>query len=156
MMRILAMLLLLGSVAAQAVIETYEFSSPELEERYQQLSAELRCPTCQNQTIADSNSLISQDLRKLLYEQLEAGKSDDEILAYLVERYGEFVRYRPDYDGATRILWLAPVGLLLLGVLIVFFVMRGRRPEAAGEENVLDTAQQERLDELLKQAEQDK
>ena len=95
--------------SAQAVIETYDFSDPLLEERYQELSAELRCPKCQNQNIADSNAPIAKDLRKILYQQLEDGASDREILDYMVARYGEFVRYRPRFSGDTAILWLAPV-----------------------------------------------
>ena len=87
-----------GARQCMAVIETYEFSDPELEQRYQQLSQELRCPKCQNQNIADSNAPISQDLRKLLYQQLEAGADDEEILEYMVARYGEFVRYRPRFE----------------------------------------------------------
>jgi len=112
--------------SAHAVIETYEFSSPALQERYQSLSAELRCPKCQNQNIADSNAPIAQDLRKLLYEQLEKGSSDQEILDYMVARYGEFVRYRPSFDSATAALWLAPVVLLLGGFGLLILTVRRR------------------------------
>ena len=98
-----------------AVIETYEFSSPDLELRYHQLSQELRCPKCQNQNIADSNAPIARDLRVVLYEQLEQGATDDEILAFMVARYGEFVRYRPGVDRNTVLLWAAPGLLLMLG-----------------------------------------
>ena len=104
----LALWVLLLALPAAAVIETYEFSEPELEKRYRELSQELRCPKCQNQNIADSNAPISQDLRRLLHQQLEAGASDGEILEYMVARYGEFVRYRPAFNAATAILWLAP------------------------------------------------
>lgn len=157
MMRYLVCLLMLVVTAhATAVIETYQFSDPALEERYQLLSAELRCPKCQNQNIADSNAPISQDLRKLLYEQLEAGASDEEILDYMVARYGEFVRYRPRFDGATAILWLAPVLLLLLGAVIVVVTLRGRKAGAGVAAVELDSAEQQRLEELMKRAEQDK
>ena len=81
---LLGLALLALSLPAAAVIETYEFSDPALEERYQLLSAELRCPKCQNQNIADSNAPISKDLRKLLHQQLEEGASDEEILDYMV------------------------------------------------------------------------
>ena len=108
----LAVLSLFLSPGALAVIETYEFSDPALEERYQVLSAELRCPKCQNQNIADSNAPIAQDLRKTLHRQLEQGASDQEILEYMVARYGEFVRYRPRFGGATTFLWLFPALLL--------------------------------------------
>ena len=104
-------------LAGWAVIETYDFSSPDLEVRYHSLSQELRCPKCQNQNIADSNAPIARDLRVVLYEQLEAGASDDEILAFMVARYGEFVRYRPGVDRNTLLLWTSPVLLLLAGAV---------------------------------------
>jgi len=144
--------MLLGILALPvvAVIETYEFSDPALETRYHSLSQELRCPKCQNQNIADSNAPIAQDLRRLLYEQLEAGASDEEILDYMVARYGEFVRYRPGFDRATAILWLAPAILLLLAVITVVLVLRNREPAA---EHSLSDADKERLDKLLQSGE---
>ncbi len=138
MMRYLVCLLMLVVTAhATAVIETYQFSDPALEERYQLLSAELRCPKCQNQNIADSNAPISQDLRRILHEQLEAGASDQEILDYMVARYGEFVRYRPEFSSATAALWLAPLILLALAAVVVALLMRGRgaRDEALNAED---------------------
>ena len=124
-MLLLCWLALFTACPAGAVIETYEFSDPSLERRYHRLSQELRCPKCQNQNIADSNAPISKDLRQLLYTQLEAGASDDEILADMVARYGEFVRYRPDTRGATLWLWLAP-GLMLLGGTCVLILLLRR------------------------------
>ena len=133
------------ALPTQAVIETYEFSSPELERRYHQLSQELRCPKCQNQNIADSNAPISQDLRQLLYTRLEGGASNDEILADMVARYGEFVRYRPAARGAALWLWLAPVLLLVFGAgLLLVLLRRGREPAEAVSSDDL-----ERLDALL-------
>ena len=117
-------------IAAGAVIETYEFSSPELERRYRQLSRELRCPQCQNQNIADSNAPVSKDLRRLLHRQLEAGSTDDEILADMVARYGEFVRYRPARSGPTLWLWIAPVALLVAGALLPLLLFRRGRARA--------------------------
>jgi len=108
---------LLMACSALAVIETYEFSNPDLEARYQRLSQELRCPKCQNQNIADSNAPIAKDLRALLHTQLETGASDEEILDFMVARYGEFVRYRPAVDSKTAVLWYAPVVLTLLGFI---------------------------------------
>ena len=137
------------SMAAHAVIETYEFSAPELEQRYQALSAELRCPKCQNQNIADSNAPIAQDLRRILYEQLEAGATDAEILDYMVARYGEFVRYRPAFSTATAVLWLAPLILLLLAAAVAAWVMRrGGKP---GDDQLNDD-DRAALDELLDEA----
>jgi cytochrome c-type biogenesis protein CcmH len=131
---LLATILLLSAMTASAVIETYDFSDPTLEARYRQLSEELRCPKCQNQNIADSNAPISRDLRNLLHKQLEAGASDDEILDFMVARYGEFVRYRPAVDQNTALLWYAPGLLIVAGLAGLFIHLRGRnqRPPPAG------------------------
>ena len=144
--RQLALLCLVLAWPAFAVIETYEFSDPALEKRYHALSQELRCPKCQNQNIADSNAPIAQDLRRLLYQQLESGASDQEILDYMVARYGEFVRYRPAFDRATAVLWFAPAILLLLAAVTVFMVLRRRGGEPAA---ALDADEQKRLQALL-------
>ena len=155
-MKALLAILALGllSLNTYAVIETYEFSDQALEERYHDLSAELRCPKCQNQNIADSNAPISQDLRKLLYEQLEAGASDAEIRDHMVARYGEFVRYRPSFSGATAALWFAPAILLLLAVVVVVMTLRSRRSGAAAPSE-LAAEDQARLDALVRKAEQE-
>mgnify|MGYP003471523760 FL=1 len=150
---LLSVFLLLAS-HAQALIETYDFSSPELEARYQQLSEELRCPKCQNQNIADSNAPIAQDLRKLLHQQLEAGASDAEILDFMVARYGEFVRYRPSFGGTTLWLWLAPVLLLIAGIGVVAAALRSRSA-ANRESTALSAEEQARLQQMLDKAEQD-
>lgn len=140
--------LLSASLGAQAVIETYAFSSPDLEARYHLLSQELRCPKCQNQNIADSNAPIARDLRVVLFEQLEAGATDDEILAFMVARYGEFVRYRPGIDRQTLLLWAAPALLLSVGTagLIGHFRQRRvRRPE------VLTDVERDQVEQLLRE-----
>jgi cytochrome c-type biogenesis protein CcmH len=147
--------LVLVAGQALAVIETYDFTNPELELRYRQLSAELRCPKCQNQNIADSNAPIAQDLRKLLYQQLEQGASDEEILDYMVARYGEFVRYRPRFSGATAILWLAPALLLLIGLVIAFLTLRSRRSDTASATPELSADEQQKLQVLLDKTEKD-
>ncbi|MEO1078166.1 MAG: cytochrome c-type biogenesis protein [Pseudomonadota bacterium] len=145
LLSVAAVLCALMVMPATAVIETYEFSSPELERRYHQLSQELRCPKCQNQNIADSNAPISQDLRQLLYTRLEEGADNDEILADMVARYGEFVRYRPAARGAALWLWLAPLVLLIVGAaLLLVLLRRGREaPEAVNPDELA------RLDALL-------
>ena len=126
----------LGAVtlAAQAVIETYEFSDVNLERRYHSLSDELRCPKCQNQTIADSNAPIAKDLRFLLHEQLESGASDDEILSFMVARYGEFVRYRPGLDSNTALLWYGPLLLTFVTLAALAMHLRGRHKAIAPAE----------------------
>ena len=140
--------------AAHAAIDTYEFRDEVERERFRSLTAELRCPKCQNQNIADSNAPIAQDLRKLLYQQLEAGAGDEEILDYMVARYGEFVRYRPSFDGLTAVLWLAPIVLLLLGVTIAALTLRGRRGRP-GPDAALDAEDEQRLQELLARTEKE-
>lgn len=152
--RLLAWLLVLACAPALAVIETYEFDEESLRLRFKDLAEELRCPKCQNQNIADSNAPISKDLRKLLHEQLEAGASDREILDYMVARYGEFVRYRPSLSGATLVLWMAPVLLLLAGVAVALLALRGRRERQAAPQ-ALSAEEQQQLQDLLNEAERD-
>ena len=145
---ILWALLSLLPLAARGVIETYSFSSAELEARYHSLSQELRCPKCQNQNIADSNAPIARDLRVVLYEQLEAGASDDEILAFMVARYGEFVRYRPGLDRNTAVLWVSPALLLLAGALGLLWHLKGRRVSLPA---ALTAQEREKLERLMAQ-----
>jgi len=127
MIRLLLSLMIVWSSQSLAVIETYEFSSPDLELRYKALSQELRCPKCQNQNIADSNAPISRDLRAIVHEQLEAGATDEEIINFLVDRYGEFVRYRPGMDSNTLWLWSAPVILFVMAIAVVLLQIRKDR-----------------------------
>ena len=127
MIRLLLSLMIVWSSQSLAVIETYEFSSPDLELRYKALSQELRCPKCQNQNIADSNAPISRDLRAIVHEQLEAGATDEEIVNFLVDRYGEFVRYRPGMNSNTLWLWSAPVILFVMAIAVVLLQIRKDR-----------------------------
>lgn len=109
---------LLGSVAIAPAhaenFDLYPFESPEQEARFDRLTAELRCPKCQNQSLADSNAPIAQDLRKRTYELVREGRSDDEIVAYLKDRYGEFITYRPAFNVVTALLWAGPFLLLVI------------------------------------------
>ena len=127
MVRLLLSLMIFWSAQSLAVVETYEFSTPDLELRYKALSQELRCPKCQNQNIADSNAPISRDLRAIVHEQLEAGATNEEIIDFLVDRYGEFVRYRPGMDSNTLWLWSAPLILLVMAVALVLTQIRKDR-----------------------------
>ena len=144
----LLMCLSLWAGEGLAVIETYEFSSPDLAARYQRLSQELRCPKCQNQNIADSNAPIARDLRVVLHDQLEQGASDEEILAFMVARYGEFVRYRPSVDRHTIWLWVAPLGLMCMGVMALAWHFRNRQTASPAP---LTAAEQAQLEKLLKE-----
>ncbi len=108
-----------------------EFDNAEQEQRFQSLTEELRCLVCQNQNLADSDAPLAQDLRQEIHDMLMAGRSDDEIRSFLVDRYGDFVLYRPALKGNTLALWLAPAILLLIGGLVVVWSVR-RHSLAAG------------------------
>ncbi|MGC8101569.1 cytochrome c-type biogenesis protein [Metapseudomonas otitidis] len=142
---------------AHAAIDTYEFRDEAERERFRVLTEELRCPKCQNQNIADSNAPIATDLRREIYRMLEAGKSNDEIVDFLVARYGDFVRYKPPVNGRTLLLWYGPAGLLAGGLLVLgVIVLRRRRVENAPGDALLSSDERARLDALLNQETQDK
>jgi len=123
-------------------------ADPALEQRARALSGELRCMVCQNQSIDDSNAPLARDLRVLVRERLVAGDSDPQVIAYLVDRYGEFVLLKPSFTGHTLLLWLAAPAVLITGGLIAWGVVgrNRRRPEVAPltaeEEAVLDRLRQ--------------
>src|SRR5215207_2059431 len=128
--RLLALLLLcmLSSLAmAQVQEEERPSDDPVIEERLAKLSKELRCLQCQNQTLADSPAGLAADLRREIREQMKAGKSDQEILAFLTQRYGDFILYRPRVTYATYLLWFGPFVLLLAGLYVLFRYIRRRR-----------------------------
>ena len=110
-----------GSALGQA--DLVSFSDDSLRTRYETLVQELRCPKCQNQNLADSNSAISVDLRRQIQRLLEEGKTDAEIKNYLVDRYSTFILYEPVFRGPTMFLWLAPI-ILVLGALGTAIIMR--------------------------------
>lgn len=138
--------------AARAAIDTYEFKDEVERERFRSLTEELRCPKCQNQNIADSNAPIATDLRREIYRMLDDGRSDKEIVDFLVMRYGDFVMYKPPLDSRTWLLWYGPFGLLGLGAIVLcVLVLRRRKVEKAPAQVALSKAERERLDALLKE-----
>ena len=145
---VLSFLLPLLSFAA---IEVHEFDNEVDRQRYQSFIEEMRCPKCQNQNLAGTNAPIAVDLRRELELMIKEGKSDKEIIDFMVERYGEYILYRPRLSPATILLWVTPVALLVLGVVILLLILHKRRREerSAG----LSLAEQARLAELLKSAE---
>src|SRR5574340_648388 len=114
----------LGKEAAPAA------QDPALEQRVTALTGELRCLVCQNQTIADSNAGLAVDLRNEVREKMKQGMSDREIIDFMVERYGDFVLYRPPFKATTLLLWLGPLILLATGLATLFFRLRRRRNAA--------------------------
>lgn len=121
------------SVMPVSASEPLVFDSPEQEARYQKLTVELRCMVCQNQNLADSDAPLAQDLRKEIYDMMMAGRDDEYIKTFLVDRYGDFVLYRPELKGNTLALWLAPGVLLLIGAVALFFTVRNRNRKLAAQ-----------------------
>ena len=139
--------LLFSSVAFSA-IDALNFTSPQQESDYHQLTQSLRCPQCQNNNIADSNATIAVDMRGKVFELLQEGKSKNDVVDYMVARYGNFVTYDPPMTASTLVLWIAPLLLVLLGVV---FLLR-RKPKAQSavkSQDVLTDEDNARLAELL-------
>ena len=125
---VLAAALLATLPVLAPAVEPRSFPSPELAERYRGLVEEIRCLVCQNQSIANSNAELARDLRNKVDEMLRGGRSDEQILAYMVDRYGNFVRYRPPFDAATALLWCGPFVLAAAALGWLFVRVRRRAP----------------------------
>ncbi|KKZ54865.1 cytochrome c-type biogenesis protein [Haemophilus haemolyticus] len=139
---------LLFSSVAFSSIDALNFSSPQQESDYHQLTQSLRCPQCQNNNIADSNATIAVDMRGKVFELLQEGKSKNDVVDYMVARYGNFVTYDPPITASTLVLWIAPLLLVLLGVV---FLLR-RKPKAQSavkSQDILTDEDNARLAELL-------
>jgi cytochrome c-type biogenesis protein CcmH len=138
-LRVLALCALLLASRAFA-IDPMPFDDAAQEQRFRALVAELRCLVCQNQNLADSDAELARDLRAEVFEMMQNGKSDDEIKAFLVERYGDFVLYRPPVRPGTWVLWFGPVLVLLIGGVVVTRIVRRRAQtlpaDARGEEDL--------------------
>lgn len=124
-------LLLSVSVSAQVANEVFEFGNESDRIRYQKMIDELRCPKCQNQNLSGSNSPIAQDLRKETYRLINEGADDEEILDFMVARYGDYVRYRPEVTSSTYALWYGPLALLLVALLVVVRLVLAKRKAAS-------------------------
>jgi cytochrome c-type biogenesis protein CcmH len=129
---LLATLLAFGG-AALAIDAEDAFDDPVLQKRYESINRELRCLVCQNQTIADSNATLAQDLRREVRDMIAAGQTDAQIREFMIERYGDFVLYRPRMSAANFLLWAAPVLLLVIGALVLVRVVRRRAQESDPE-----------------------
>jgi cytochrome c-type biogenesis protein CcmH len=136
--RLLMLLVLASSVIAGGVVLALDVDAmptPELQQRYDTLTHELRCMQCQNQSIADSPVGLAQDLRRDVREQLIAGKTDQEIRDAMVARYGNFILFRPPFNPSTAWVWLAPFLLLLVAVFIAVRILRQRSRLLAGDDS---------------------
>lgn len=143
----LAIFLFLSALPALAVNPNEVLSDPALEARARALSAQLRCMVCQNQSIDDSNADLARDLRVLVRDHIKKGETDEEILAYLVSRYGEFVLLKPTFSFRNMLLWGAPFVLIGFGALIMILWARNRVGKTTGTE--LNDEEKAKLDKLL-------
>ncbi len=137
------------SITVMAAVEYRKFDDPQQEQAYQNLTNELRCLVCQNQTIADSNADLAKDLRRQVYEMLQQGKSQQEIVDFMTQRYGDFVMYRPPLKPKTIILWVGPAVFIVIGLVVLVIISRKK---AAGAQSVALTEHEEkRIRQLLEQ-----
>ena len=141
---------------AHAAIDTYEFANDAERDRFRELTKELRCPKCQNQDIADSNAPIATDLRREIYRMLGEGKDNQQILDFMVARYGDFVLYKPALTRKTAVLWFGPLALLVGGLVVIGVIVgRRRRTEQTEGSDTLSAEERKRLDTLLDKTQDD-
>lgn len=134
----IGVLFLVFSTLTCAEILVYEFNDAKLEERFNQLSQELRCPKCQNNNIADSNAPLSVDLKNIIHEKLHEGQSNEEIVDFLTERYGDFITYRPPVKPSTWFIWFGPFVVLIIGAFTIFrFVSSRKSPHSSSEKRAV-------------------
>lgn len=127
-------------------IDDHQFTDPQQQKTYELIISELRCLVCQNQTIADSNAELAADLRRQTFEMLQQGKSKDEIVQFMTDRYGDFVLYNPPLKTKTALLWLGPIAFLLMGLTIIAWFIRRKRQATV---TAIDTDKQELIRRLL-------
>jgi len=146
---LIAALLVSAAMTARADLPSEQLSDPALEDRARELFREIRCVVCQNQSIVDSNATIAKDLRIIVREQVAEGQSDEAILSFLTERYGDFVLLKPPFRVDTLLLWLTPVIVLLLGGGLAVMVMRRHR--AIATPAALSKEEEARLAKIMEQ-----
>ena len=149
-----ALLFLIFCAPANAAIDVYQFDSPAHEKQFQELSHMLRCPKCQNNSIADSNADLAKDLRHKVYQMTKEGKTKQEIIDYMVARYGEFITYKPPMTIGTMILWFGPLLVVLCGVL--FLLVRSRRISRESHSELNNDDHQAYVETLIRNAENNK
>ncbi|MEQ1544503.1 cytochrome c-type biogenesis protein [Methyloglobulus sp.] len=131
-------------------IDDHQLADPEQQKTYELINSELRCLVCQNQTIADSNAELAADLRRQVFEMLQQGKSKDEIIQFMTDRYGDFVLYNPPLKTKTALLWLGPIAFLITGLIMIFWFIRRKKQAAIV---MFDKGKQEKMRHLLEDTE---
>ncbi|WP_150538938.1 cytochrome c-type biogenesis protein [Actinobacillus vicugnae] len=150
MKKLFPIFLMVSAIATAAPVEFNQFDNAQQESDYRALIQELRCPQCQNNNIADSNATIATDMRAKTLELLKQGKNKDEVVDYMIERYGNFITYNPPVTPATVLLWALPIALLLFG----FGLIWGRKAKAKqavefSQNSAKSTLDQARLNQIL-------
>lgn len=154
MKKLFVLMTLMLSFGAAAVIDVYDFETEEQEALFRTLTAELRCPKCQNNNLADSNASLAKDMRTKTYHMVVEGKTEDQIVTYWIDRFGNFVLYKPPVTLGTAILWVGPGLFIVIGGLII--VRNSRRKisvEAEENDDALSSAEKARLAKILKDSE---
>ena len=131
--------ILLAAASVSIAVDVESLPTPEMQERFDDLTHELRCMQCQNQSIADSPVGLASDLRRDVREQIIAGKTDAEIRASMVARYGNVILFRPPFEKSTAWVWLVPILLLILGLFVAVRIVRKRASMVADDDSVVDT-----------------
>ncbi|MBE0367448.1 cytochrome c-type biogenesis protein CcmH [Pseudoalteromonas sp. MMG013] len=143
---VLMILTMLMSFAGHTVEDKYEFSSQERAATFKELTHELRCPKCQNQNIADSDAIVAKDLRDKVVTLVHEGKTKEEVIDYMIDRYGYFVHYQPPVTPATIILWVLPIFIVVVGFGFIVF-----RQKKASRKQVWDANDEAKLTKLIAQ-----
>lgn len=148
-------LMLALSAPAFASIEVYQFKNEQEKALFQELTSTLRCPQCQNNTIADSDAKLASDMRRKVLQMLNEGKTKQEIINYMVERYGYFIDYNPPVTPSTIILWVAPAAAIVIGVVVLIVLSRRNKKNVTGEAE-FNQEEEQRLNALLNEMENKK
>ena len=138
----LVLLFFMSTAQSQSAIEAYQFDSAQTEADYYKLINELRCLVCQNQNLSGSNAALAKDLRRQTYEMLTRGESPEQVIDFMVARYGDFVLYRPRFKTSTYLLWLGPFFLLLIVLYQVTRKVRARSTASVVSDAAMDEAKQ--------------
>ena len=138
---------ILSSLPIQARVAAYEFDTPDQEAAYKEMVSELRCLVCQNQNIADSNAELAQDLKRKTYEMVMQGKDKNEIADFMVQRYGDFVLYRPPVSNTTLLLWSGPFIIFVIGIIVLIRVIKSKQRD---QSNQLTAEEKAKAEDMLK------
>lgn len=151
-MKMSILLIVLFSLSSLSFANEAELrEDPVIKDRFKALTSELRCLKCQNQTIYDSHAGLADDLKKQIRTQIYAGKSDEEIIEYMVERYGDFIRFNPAIDQKNLLLWIGPFIFLIIGAWLLVRYVRSRKDQTEEQTEVISDADRKRAKEILHQ-----